>query len=167
MPDASYFLHPRAGWQRRYEALRASFVDRLPARAVAERFGYQPGYVHLLRHLFTSGKADFDEPPMEGRARRRQVTRQMRAKIRSWRESRLSAGEIAELLSQEGADVSVRTVERVLAEEGFPKLPRRMRLKIGLTVQGAEVPEKSERIDLASIDGRRLESASAGVFLFA
>ena len=39
-------------------------------------------------------------------------------------------------------DISVGTVERALAEEGFPKLPRRTRLKIGLTAKGAEVPQR-------------------------
>lgn len=165
--SASYFLHPKSDWQKRYEALRASLVDRLPARAVADRFGYKVGYVHLLRHLFTTGKIDFAEIPVEGMARRRSVNREVRAKIRSWREAHLSAGEIAELLSREEIEVSVRTVERILAEEGFSKLPRRTRLKVGLTVQGASVPEKSQVIDLASMDEERFESASAGVFLFA
>jgi len=61
----------------------------------------------------------------------------------------------------------VRTVERVLAEEGFPKLPRRARLKIGLTVKGAQVPERAESLSLSRIEGRRMESVGAGVFLFA
>ncbi len=132
MRDATFFTQPKAEWQRRYEALRASFVDRLPARVVADRFGYAPGYVHLLRHQFRHGKIDFDEPVAEGMARRRGVTNEIRQKIRAWREQRLSAGEIAQLLSEEGVEISVRTIERVLAEEGFPKLPRRTRLKLGL-----------------------------------
>jgi len=61
----------------------------------------------------------------------------------------------------------VRTVERVLAEEGFPKLPRRTRLKIGLTVKGAETPQRSESISIAQMDGQHLPCESAGVFLFA
>jgi hypothetical protein len=32
MRDESFFLRPVHEWQRRYEALRASFVERLPAR---------------------------------------------------------------------------------------------------------------------------------------
>src|SRR3990172_5150343 len=52
MRDATYFTRPIHEWQKRYEALRASFVDRLPAEAVAERFGYSAGYVRLLRHQF-------------------------------------------------------------------------------------------------------------------
>ena len=130
-----FFAHPVHDWQRRYEALRASFLDRLPAAVVADRFGYSPGYVRLLRHLFRRGKIDFSEPVPEGKVARRRVSADMRRKIRTWRERNLSAGEITEWLAQEGTEISVRTVERVLAEEGFPKLPRRSRLKAGVTVK--------------------------------
>ena len=165
--DAKYFTHPKPDWQRRYEALRASFVERLPSKSVAARFGYTPGYVHLLRHQFRTGKIDFGEPPTEGKAARRRITRDVRLKIRSWREQRLSAGEITQLLWEAGVEISVRTVERILAEEGFPKLPRRTALKVGLTVKGARVPDRAQAADLAHFDGEHFESAGAGVFLFA
>lgn len=167
MADKTFFTNPEHDWQRRYEALRASFVDRLPAHVIADRFGYTRGYVNLLRHQFKHGKIDFSEPVPEGRVQRRRVTSDVRRKIRAWREKRLSAGEIAELLSQEGLEISVRTVERVLAEEGFPRLPRRTHLKIGMTVKGAEVPDRSRAVTIQEIEGQRFESDSAGIFLFA
>ena len=167
MDHYHFFLHPTHDWQRRYEALRASIVDRLPAKTVAERFGYTPGYVHLLRHLFKQGKIDFAEPVPEGRTARRRVTAKVRKTIRAWREKRLSAGEITELLSEDGIEISVRTVERVLAEEGFSKLPRRTRLKIGRTVKGAVVPERSEPVRAAQVDGLHVDSTAAGIYLFA
>ena len=67
MNNASYFLHPRHEWQRRYETLRACFVDRLSDKAIAARFGYKPGYVRLLKHQFRHGKIDFSEPVPEGK----------------------------------------------------------------------------------------------------
>jgi len=167
MHDATYFTHPRSDWQRRYEALRSSFVDRLPARVVADRFGYTEGYVHLLRHLFRKGKFDFSEPVSEGKAARRRVTQEIREKIREWRERRLSAGEIVELLSEEGFEMSIRTVERVLAEEGFPRLPRRTRLKIGTTTKGASIPKRAEIVTVSGLDGLQCESDAAGIFVFA
>jgi len=167
MGDAKYFLHPRHDWQRRYEALRASFVERLPAKVVAERFNYTPGYVHLLRHEFRHGKIDFSEPVPEGATARRAVANEVRKTIKEWRERRLSAGEITELLSEDGVEISVRTVERVLAEEGFPKLPRRTRLKIGVTTTGAEVPERSMTVSVRDLEGCKFDSDSAGLFLFA
>jgi len=167
MRDVTFFTQPVHDWQRRYEALRASFVDRLPAHAIGERFGYSVGYIHFLRHQFVSGKLDFSEPVPEGSAARYRVTSEIRQKIRTFRQGELSAGEITQLLSEEGIEISVRTVERVLAEEGFPKLPRRTRLKIGLTVKGAEVPSGSESVAIGQLDGKRFDSESAGVFLFA
>jgi len=123
MRDATFFTRPVHDWQRRYEALRASLVERLPARLVAERFGYTVAYVHFLRYQFLHGQIDFAEPVPEGRVQRRKVSGDIRQKIRDWRRQRLSAGEISGLLSDEGVDISVRTVERVLAEEGFQSSP--------------------------------------------
>src|SRR5210317_2660510 len=166
MRNEKYFLHPVHEWQRRYEALRASFVDRLPAKVVAERFGYSASYIHLLRHQFIREKIDFSEPVTEGKIARRRVNSKIRLKICNWREHRLSAGEITQLLSEEGVELSVRTVERVLAEEGFKKLPRRSRLKLGLTVKGAKVPAVSQAIAVAQTEQKPFDCESAGVFLF-
>jgi len=167
MRDEKFFLHPLHDWQRRYEALRASFVERLPAKVVAERFGYAVPYVHLLRYLFTHEKIDFSEPVPEDKKRRQRIDAALRAKICTWREHRLSAGEITQLLSEEGVEVSVRTIERILAEEGYPKLPRRTRLKLGLTVKGAQVPAVAQKIAVADVRKEPFDCEAAGIFLFA
>ncbi|MGB5231561.1 MAG: transposase, partial [Desulfoprunum sp.] len=85
----------------------------------------------------------------------------------AWRQRELSAGDIAQLLHQEAVDISVRTIERILAEEGFKKLPRRTQLKIGRTIGGSEVPEVATPVAIERLEGQRFESAGAGVFLFA
>jgi hypothetical protein len=132
MRDITYFTHPQHDWQKRYKAMRASFVDRLPG----------------------------------GKAARRRVTYETRQKIRRWREQLLSAGEITELLSEDSIEISVRTVERVLVEEGFSKLPRRTRQKTGFTVKGAEIPARSELVLPGRLEGQKFTCATAGVFLF-
>lgn len=167
MADEKFFLHPLHDWQRRYEALRASFVERLPAKVVADRFGYSVGYIHLLRHQFIHDKLDFSEPVSEKKVKRRGVSAKVREQIRQWRQQNLSAGEISQLLSEDGTELSVRTVERVLAEEGFPKLPRRTRIKIGMTVTGAEIPEATRLRDIAEIQSAQLDCPAGGIFLFA
>jgi len=167
MRDEKYFLYPTHEWQKRYEALRASFVDRLPAKVVADRFGYSQSYVNLLRHQFVHEKIDFSEPVSEGKIKRRKVDALTRSKICNYREHRLSAGEIVQLLSEDGIEISVRTVERILAEEGFPRLPRRSRLKLGLTVKGARVPSVSHGIHISEFENRSIDCDAAGVYLFA
>jgi len=166
MRDATFFTKPDYDWQRRYEALRASFVDQLPAKVVADRFDYTPAYIRLLKHLFKHEKIELSEPVSEEKAVRRRVSADVRQKIRTWRERQLSAAEITQLLSEEGVAISVRTVERVLIEEGFSKLTRRTRIKVGLTVKGTEVPDRSEPIYIDQINGQRFGSPGAGVFLF-
>jgi hypothetical protein len=165
--NATFFTHPIHDWQRRYEALRASFVDRLPARIGAPRCGYTPAYVRLLPHQFQHGRREFSEPVPQGKAARRRVTSRVRQKVLAGRERGLSAGEITERLNEEGVEVSVRTVERVLAEEGLPKLPRRTRLQLSRTVKGAELPERSKALTPGELDDCHWETAAAGVFLFA
>ena len=130
-------------------------------------FGYSLAYVHLLRDPSTHQKIDFSEPVPEGKTNRRVLDAALKAKICSCREQRLSAGEITALLSEEGVEISVRTIERVLAEEGFPKLPRRSRLKLGLTVKGAQAPAVAERLELGEMPTSSWESEAAGVMLFA
>ena len=120
----------------------------------------------MLRHLFVHEKLDFTDPVPEGTAARRAVSTEIRKKIRAFREQQFSASEISQLLSEEGLKISVRTVERVLAEEGFPRLPRRTRVQRGRTVTGAEIPERSEKLLLEEWDGKRLSCSAAGVFLF-
>jgi transposase len=142
-------------------------VDRLPAKVVADRFGYSQSYINLLRHQFVHEKIDFSEPVPEGKIKRRKVDALTRSKICNFREHRLSAGEIVQLLSEDGVEISVRTVERILAEEGYSRLPRRSLLKLGLTVKGAKVPAVSHSIHVSEFDNRNIDCDAAGVFLFA
>jgi transposase len=166
MKDASFFNNPVHDWQRRYEALRSFFVDRLSNKAIADKYGYTSGYVRLLCHQFRTGKIDFSEPVPEGKSQRRRITAQIRQKVIDWRNSQLSAGDITELLSEDGVEISIRTIERILVEEGFEKLPRRTRIQLGLTVKKAGIPEKSQFITMEALDGCSFDSASAGLFVF-
>ncbi len=49
---ARCFLEPANAIHRQYEALRAYFVEELPATEVAARFGYTPGSLRVLAHQF-------------------------------------------------------------------------------------------------------------------
>ena len=49
---AHFFLAPDTATQRQYEALRAYFVEQLPSREVAARFGYSAGSFRVLCHHF-------------------------------------------------------------------------------------------------------------------
>ena len=167
MDPVNYFRHPQDPGQRQYEALRASFLERLSARGVAERFAMSAGYVHVLRHRFQRGLVRFTFRAADIPGARRGTLAAIRARIIELRRERnLSAGQIAEIVEDEGTDISVRTVERILTEAGFPKLPRRTRLLIGETRARTTVPEVSHRLATAEMTGMTVASDLAGIFAF-
>jgi len=139
----------------------------LPARVVAQRFNLTPGNVHVLRHRFLQGQLSFSFRPADLPDARRGTPADVRARVAELRRQRaISAGQIAEILNDEGVDLNIRTVERILRDAGFPKLPRRSRLRIGQTVERTTVPETSCLLSEGAMDDRSVSSDVAGVFLF-
>src|SRR5437660_11524857 len=64
-PEARFFLAPEGPRQRQYEALRAYFIERLPAAEVARGFGYTAGAFRALCYQFRhdpAKRADFFTP---------------------------------------------------------------------------------------------------------
>ena len=168
MDPIAYFRHPRDPGQRQYEALRASFLERLSARTVSQRLEMTPGYIHVLKHRFRRGLLHFTFRPSDVPGARRGTPAKSRSRIVELRRLRdLSAGQIAEILEDEGVDLSVRTVERILREAGFPRLPRRTRLLIGETRAHTTVPQVSQRLAVQEVDGLSVASEMAGLFAFA
>lgn len=82
-------------------------MDHLQAVAVAEHFGHSAAHVHFWKHQLTGGKIDFSEPVSEGSTARYRVTAESRRKFRYWPEKDPSTGEIAQLLPEDGVDISV------------------------------------------------------------
>jgi hypothetical protein len=58
-----FFLEPGQSTHRRYEALRAIFVEGLPLNQVADRFGYRPAALRSLVSRFRSGCRAGSPPP--------------------------------------------------------------------------------------------------------
>ena len=51
----SFFLNPEDPMQKRYEALRTSFIEELSAKEVAQKFGYSIHTINALRRDFKAG----------------------------------------------------------------------------------------------------------------
>jgi len=166
MNDASFFTNPQHLWQKRYEALRACYVDGLTDEQVAQKFGYASGSVAQLRHMFRNGELDFSQPA-DGMGRR-SISPETRQLIINWRKQEYAAKDIVSLLAQAGVQVSVRTVERVLSDEGFSKLKRRTRRQQDTTKLGASIAKPAQNLETEDFQASlRFVSPGAGVFLFA
>ena len=80
-PGAEYFLTPAGASQRRYEALRAYFVDDMPAAEVADRFGYSTASVHQMATLLRTGKLSLFAETRPGPKGPRKATGELRARV--------------------------------------------------------------------------------------
>jgi hypothetical protein len=58
-----FFIEPEQSAHRRYEALRAIFVEGLALAQVADRFGYRPTALRSLVSRFRSGCRAGSPPP--------------------------------------------------------------------------------------------------------
>jgi transposase len=124
-PGAAYFLQPTSSQQRRYEALRAYFVDDLPASQVADRFGYSTASIHQMATLLRSGKLQLFAQTKPGPKGPRKATGELRTKVLRLRAQDHSVTEIASALTADGLPVSAQTVWQILQADGLPRLPRR------------------------------------------
>jgi transposase len=122
---AEYFTAPAAAAQRRYEALRAYFLDDLPAAQVADRFGYSTASVHQMATLLRKGRLSLFAETRPGPKGPRKATGQVRARVLALRADGHSVTEIAATLTAEGLPVSAQTTWQILDAEGIPRLPRR------------------------------------------
>src|SRR6266536_4654462 len=124
-PGAAYFLQPDSSQQRRYEALRAYFVEDLPASQVADRYGYSTASVHQMATLLRAGKLQLFAHTKPGPKGPRKATGELRTKALALRAQDHSVTEIASALTADGLPISAQTVWQLLAAEGLPRLPRR------------------------------------------
>ena len=122
---AKIFLQPSSPTHRQYEALRAFFVDRLPARQAAQRFGYTYGSFRVLCHAFRQKpqREFFQKLPKGPRsAPKRDAVRQ---RVVAFRKQNYSIYDIHRALEESGPHLSPAAISQILAQEGFARLPRR------------------------------------------
>jgi transposase len=121
---SEYFLKPSEPPQRRYEALRAYFVEGASATEVAEAFGYSPATVHQLAAELRAGRTESFRSSKPGPRSARKAD-QVRDRVLALRAEDRSVTEIAAALCAEGSSVSAQTVWTILSAEGIERLGRR------------------------------------------
>ena len=166
MDPLKFFRHPEVLTQRQYEALRAFYVDKVPGQEVARRFGYTYAAFNSLKQRFKAGRLSFFATHSPGPKGSR-VEASVRNRVIEFRSKGLAVGEIYEVCKTLGIPISTSTIDRILAQEGFPKLARRTQLKIGLTKDNTIVPDAAGTLGAEELKGWDGECAVGGIFLFA
>lgn len=121
-----WFTAPGQVNHRRYEALRAFFVDGLTHAQAAQRFGYTRwGMVNLVRE-YRAGKLELFAPPGKPGPAPGVAPAKDRARGRviALRRQGLSSYEISATLATEGTPLNRTGVAEILTEEGFGRLLR-------------------------------------------
>jgi hypothetical protein len=126
LTDPSHaFLKPSNSTHRQYEALRAFFVEKLPSKEAARRFGYSQGSFRVLAHQFRQNPArPFFLPPAKG-PQNAPKSDPLRQQIVQARKQNLSIYDIQRILQEKGHALSSTYIAIILKEEGFARLPRR------------------------------------------
>lgn len=164
MDMADVFLNPSNPTHRQYEALRAYFVEKQPPREVAERFGYSVGSFRVLCSQFRKNpRRDFFKEKTRGptKAPKRDPVRQKTIELRK---KNLSIYEISSLLKDSGHTLSPVSVDAILKEEGFARLPRRVDEE-RLTQPRPDTAQAAD-VGLLDLSARSFRTQFGGLFLF-
>jgi hypothetical protein len=125
-PRADRFLQPVHSTHRQYDALRAYFVEGLPAAGAAARFGYTPGSFRVLVHPFRHGpqRALFLAPAPGPRTAPKKD--RLRDRVVALRKQNRSIYDLSATLRDEGPALNPAAASAPLKAEGFARLPRRL-----------------------------------------
>ena len=163
MEFRKYFEVPQNATHRQYEALRAHFLEGLSTLDAAERFGYTHGSFKVMCSEFRAhpDRIFFVAPKTGPQAEtRRDPLRELIVRLRK---ENLSVYDISRALEKDGNPYSPASVARVLQEEGFSRLPRRLdEERPGVRPEAADAADATE-LDLSP---RRLRTQFGGLFLF-
>jgi len=164
MDLARFFLEPGNATHRQYEALRAYFAEKVPAKEAAERFGYSPASFRVLAHKFRKDPhREFFLPPQKGPKAAPKKSR-VRERVIALRKQNLSIYDISRALKSEGEQLSAVAVSLILKEEGFARLPRRRdEDRPGVVGPRAAGVSDVRQLDLSP---RTFRTKFGGLFLF-
>jgi transposase len=160
-----YFANPSTPDHKKYEVLRALFYEKLPKEEVTEKFGYTNYTLNAIIRDFRQGKLIFFPLKKPG-PKDRNTSEEAKTKIISLRKQNLSAEDISNQLLSENIKISLRTVERILEDEGFSKLSRRTNKERGLTKKKTIISERSHQLVSSELKNQKFHCKTAGVFLF-
>ena len=161
----SFLLVPQTPKQRQYEALRAYVLDEIPAKEVAQRFGFTENSLYTLAHDLRCGKLELFPQRSTGPKDRR-VTPYVCEKIIALRKNNLSTAEIVEQISNDHIALSASTVERILKDFGIGKLPRRTTAQRGRTKKNTILSPPATTLDCNDLAPFNEEGQVAGIFAF-
>jgi len=168
MEPRDFFLLPSLVTHKQYEALRMYFVENKPASEVASCYGYTYRAFTSLVATFKNKLKDDASGAfffMEHQPGRKVsvATDQVRSVVIDMRKKYYSVPDIKVALDGLGMPVSEKHIFNILSEEGFSRLPRRVKLA-RQQLEHVQIPaEKSSPLDFSP---EVFKSSNAGILMF-
>jgi len=160
-PGGEFFTTPGEATQRRYEALRAYFVEEATAAEAAARVGWATETLNSAVRDFRAGRREFFVAFKPG-PKSAPAKDAARARIVALRRAGHSTYEISDALKTTDTPLNRTGVAEVLAEEGFTRQwPRPHAARGGVK---KEPLARAEVVDFASFP-RRCSTKVAGLYL--
>jgi len=168
MEPKTFFLQPATIAQKQYEALRMYYLENKTAKEVAEKFGYRHrGFTTILtvfnKRIKNSDVENlFFKPTGKGR-RTTQKVKDAKSTVVELRKKYHSVEEIKSILDGQGLDISEKTIYNIIKQEGFSRLPRRVKM----VKSTLELPEKlsADKSFSLKFSPENFKSISAGILV--
>ena len=130
MDSVDYFENCNLVIRKKYEALRAHFVEGLSCKKAAKKFGYTlSSYYSLIRdfnkHLTENPDEDYFFKNKKVNKRDPKNKKEIVADIIQLRKRNYSIDDIKTILDAQNRKVSESYIYDVLKKDGFERLPRR------------------------------------------
>jgi transposase len=168
-PGSAAFTAPDQVNQRRYEAIRAWYVEGLTYQQAADRYGYTRWAMIDLVRQWRAGKLELFAPPRKpgpppGTAPAKD---RARARVIELRRQGLSTYEISARLATEHTPLNRTSVAEILTEEGFGRLVRRPEPKASISpgTAGRDTNLPAARVIDFNTWPARVDSTRAGLLL--
>ena len=145
-------MTPQSPEQKKYDALRAYYLDHMPADEVAASFGFTPGYFKKIRSDFRgelkAGRNPFFQIKKSG-PKERTTNQETINQIVSLRKKNHSIQDIRSMLAAQNISIGLNTIDLILKDQGFAPLPRRSHLERQVINQSLKIrPPKSQSITI-------------------
>ena len=166
-----FFLNYTNATHRTYEALRAFHVDNLSASEIAQNFDYSVDYFNKLKSQFhkqilTKTVPEFFIDKRPG-ARQKKITIMATETIVELRKQEMSVADIQVVLSSKGTHLSTRTIDKILKQNNYVRLPKRTkRSAMQLKVPKRMYPASSCKINIDDLCGKTYRTIDGGIFYF-
>jgi len=158
-----FFSEPISRGQRKYEAVRAIIIEKLPMEVVSKKYNYKFSTIYSLIRDAKAGKLSLF-PEIKKGPKQRRTPIAVQEKIIKYRKKCISSLDIQKKLENEGTIISSRTIERVLKDAGFRKLKKRTNKELGKTNKNKIIPNRSEKLNFLS--PFKVDCPSIGAFFF-